>query len=137
MSEKKTYDWESCEHNHRSARGRTQEKWVYHPCEYNNVEYVMWEDMCGGESVDIPNGSVVFREHGFEPIAKARLSIAGSIDFVCGVGELDLTIDIDQRDCEEAYLKELLRMLKLAKAVIKDRRAYLKQKEADAATPPP
>ena len=129
MPDEEKYDWESCEYSRRSTHERTQEKRVFHPCDLEPVEYVTWDDRFGGPSVKLPIDSHVFRKHGMEPHVEARLTITGSIDFICGVGELDLTIDIDEAAFEKQYLKELLQMLKLARHVIKDRQAYLKQQK--------
>lgn len=128
-SKDEPFDWESHEYSCRSTHGRTQEKTVFRPRSLGSIEYVLWNDGFKGPALNMPRDSFVFREHGIEPHVKARLSIAGSLDFICGAGELKLTIDIDQADAEEQYLKELVRMLELARKVIKDRQAYLKQKK--------
>ncbi len=125
---KEKFDWESSDYSRRTTHGRTQEKTVYHPCEYEKMEYVIWKNRFRMPAIDMPNDHHVFRKHGMEPHSHARLSVTGAIDFINAAGDLYLTIDIVEADDEVQYLKELLDQLKLAKAIIKDRLSYLQQK---------
>lgn len=128
MAQNQEFDWESRERIRRSTHGRTQEETRFRPTGYGSEEYVVWRERFGMPALNMPNGHCVFKQHGMKMGVETRLLISGNVDFINGVGELGLRIDVSDSDSEEAYLHEFLEEMKAARLLIKSRLKWLKAK---------